>query len=411
MRGRNRGLVLALWIAAIVAAFAVGRLTALPEAASAPEDMGAAVRAALAEGSQLKRVGQVASLLEHLDSENLPAVQAVYDRLLPVVDKCDIRPFVSAWARFDPAGALVQSAAWRYQIKREIGVEAAIHAWALRDPLAARMAYEQVAVDNPGLAEGAFMNLVTGWAHSGKGGLVPYVDDLEPMAKANATGLVVGVLSRKGGVEAIQPWVDAILRDEAHDRNFKRSAFRRGARSIARWDPERAAAWAMQHAGSDYAEDGPRIVAEEWSDQDGRAALTWLRELPAGEPRDQAVRGAFVQWVKWDPLGAEQWLRSETLTAFHDPAVNAYAMHLDNSAPEQAVGWCERVLGADYRHGCLKTAATHWYERDAVAAEAWLQQSPLDEQARRRVRRAPLERARGPQALDARRPRPQRGPR
>ncbi len=403
MRGRNRIVVLGFWAATLVAAFAVGRFTAPPEAASAPEDMGAAVRAALAEGSRLKRVGQLASLLEHLDSENLPAVQAVYDRLLPVVDKCDIHPLVSAWARFDPAGALVQTAAWHYKIKREMGVEAAIHAWALQDPLAARLAYEQIAADHPSLAEGAFMNLVTGWAHSGKEGLESYMAGLEPMAKGKATGLAVGVLSRKGGADAIQPWAEAILRDEANDRNFKMSAFRRGTRSIARWDPERAAAWAMQHAGSDYAKDGPRIVAEEWAERDGAAALEWLRGLPAGEPRDQAVRSAFVQWLKWDPLAAEQWLRSETLTPFHDYAVNAYAMHLDDSAPEEAVGWCERILDAEYRLGCLKTAATHWYERDAVAAEAWLQQSPLDEEARRVVRAQPATRKRrrgGPRAGD-----------
>jgi hypothetical protein len=76
-------------------------------------------------------------------------------------------------------------------------------------------------------------------------------------------------------------------------------------------------------------------------------------------------------------------------------------MHLDNSAPEQAIGWCERVLDADDRNGCLKTAATQWYKRDAVAAEAWLQQSPLDEETRRAVRTPPSKRQRrkgGPRA-------------
>ncbi|HEY5657731.1 MAG TPA: hypothetical protein VIY27_08060 [Myxococcota bacterium] len=386
--------MLAFWIATLVAAFALGRLSTSPETPSTPEEMAAAVRAALAEGDQLERAEQVTSHLEHLDPGNLSAVRAVYDRLIPVIDKCDIRPFVSAWARFDPAGALVHSAAWRYKIKQEIGVEAALYAWALQDPLAARLAYEQLAMDSPNLEEVAFLNLVTGWAHSGEEGLVSYIAGLEPMAKGKATGLVVGVLSRKDGADAIEPWAEAVLADAASDRNFKMSTFRRGARSIARWDPERAAAWAMQHAGNDYAEDGPRIVAEEWADQDGEAALEWLRELPAGEPRDEAVRGAFVQWLKSDASGAEQWLSSETLTAFHDPAVNAYARRLDSSAPAQAVGWCERILGPDRRRGCLKTAATHWYQQDAVAAEAWLQQSPLDEEARRAVRAPPVKRQR-----------------
>jgi len=394
MHGRNRGVVLGLWAATIVVAFVVGRLTTPSEAASAPEDMGASLRAALAEGSELKRLGRTTSLLEYLDPENLPEAQAVYDRLLTVVDECDLRPFVSAWARFDPVGALDHSMAWRYKIKKEIGVEAAIHAWALQDPLAARMAYEQIAVDYPALGEGAFFNLVTGWAHSGEGGLESYVADLSPQMQSTATGLVVGVLGRRGGAEAILPWAEAILQGDAYGRSFKVTAFRRGSRSIARWDPERAAAWAMEHAGSEYAEDGPRIVAEEWADQDAVAAMQWLRDLPEGESRDQGVRSAFLAWEKWDPVAAEQWLGSQTLTAFHDPAVNAYARRLDNSAPAEAVGWCERVLGPDRRLGCLKTTATEWYRKDAVAAEAWLQQSPLDEEARSAVRTPPAKRQR-----------------
>jgi hypothetical protein len=265
------------------------------------------------------------------------------------------------------------------------------------------LASEQIAAEHPSLREAAFFNLVTGWAHSGEGGLEAYLAGLTPMVQSQGTGLVVGVLSRKGGAEAILPWAEAILRNEAYQKNFKMSAFRRGARASARWDPERAAAWAMEHAGKEYAEEGPRIVAEQWADRDGRAALQWLRDLPEGEPRDEAVRGAFLSWEEWDPVAAEQWLSSETLTAFHDPAVNAYARRLDSSAPAEAVGWCERVLDPERRLGCLKTAATHWYRQDAVMAEAWLQQSPLDEEARRAVRTPPAKRQRrrgGPPARD-----------
>ncbi len=43
----SRGIVVGLWAATIVAAFAVGRITTPTEAAGAPADLGAAVRSAL----------------------------------------------------------------------------------------------------------------------------------------------------------------------------------------------------------------------------------------------------------------------------------------------------------------------------------------------------------------------------
>jgi hypothetical protein len=183
------------------------------------------------------------------------------------------------------------------------------------------------------------------------------------------------------------PWVDAILRNEAYDDGYKLSAFRRGIRSVSRWYPERGAAWATEHAGNAYAVDAPRIVAEQWGARDGRAAMQWLRDQPAGRWRDQGVHQAFVGWLGSDRQGAVEWLNSETLTKFHGPALELYASRLDDRKPEEAIGWCERILDAERRTGCFRAVAKSWFGRDAVAAEAWLQQSPLDEETRNQVRR------------------------
>jgi hypothetical protein len=67
---------------------------------------------------------------------------------------------------------------------------------------------------------------------------------------------------------------------------------------------------------------------------------------------------------------------------------------VDAHEPEEAIAWCERLLESGLRGRCLKSAATHWYRQDAVAAEVWLQQSPLDEEARRAVRTPPSKRPR-----------------
>jgi hypothetical protein len=405
----NSGLVLGLWAATIVAAFAVGRTTTPTEAAGAPADLGAAVRSALAEAGSLERLGRTANLMQHLDAETLPGVVAVYDRMLSVLDECEIRPFVEAWTRFDPTGALDHTLAWQFRTKQKFGVDAAIRGWALRDPFEAQLVSEQIAQDHPTLREGSFQNLVIGWVQSEQKGLDSYVAGLSPMSRDEATGIVVGGLMRKGGPEPTLRWVDAMLAEEEHDWNFKKSVFRRGARAAARWYPEQAAKWVVEHEGENYAERGVQFVAEQWAERDGASAMQWVREQPAVESRDEAARSAFNRWSNVDRKGAEKWLRSETLTPFHDPAIDAFARQIDKQRPREAVGWCERIEDLDRQYGCLRATAVEWYRRDAVAAEKWLQTSPLTEEDRRAARtpKRKKQRARG---AEGKRPTGRAGP-
>jgi hypothetical protein len=234
--------------------------------------------------------------------------------------------------------------------------------------------------------------LASGWVHSSRGpeGLAVFLADLRPKWQRQAAlAIAAETLVRRGGAEAALGWADPILRDESFDPEFKRSAFASTARAAARWDPERAAAWVVEHREAEYAEEGPLIVAEYFGPWDGPAAMAWLAGYPAGKPRDQAVREAFVQWWGADEVGAGAWLHSESQTPLHDPAFELRAEQLAVRWPEDALGWCQRIQDPARRQSCLESTARSWYARNAVEAEAWLQQSPLDEEARRGVRRAP----------------------
>jgi hypothetical protein len=204
-----------------------------------------------------------------------------------------------------------------------------------------------------------------------------------------------------GDADAAMRWVESIVRDDAYEMKFKKQVFRRGMRMVGRADPELTAAWAMEHEGQPYATDAARIVAGRWGARDGRAAMQWVQDLPREEPPEVAVREAFRAWLASDREGAVAWLESETLTAFHDPAIAYYANNLANPDPEEAIVWCERLLDSASQLPCLKTAAAKWFQKDPAAAETWLQQSPLDEEARRAARTLPEKkkqqrRSRGP---------------
>jgi len=395
MHATSKGAIVALWTATAAAAFGIGWITSPPHEPPAPNDLVGSIRSTLGEGDLIDRQGQIASLLERLDPDGLPEVAALYERMIPVIDPSELGPFFAAWARFDSAGAIDHALSWphmKMKAQREVGVRAAIQVWAQFDPSAARLAAVQIATDNPRLREALWSGLVTGWAHSPQGqeGLGTFIAELPPLRRRDdAVGNAVRELLREGGVDAALGWAEPILRDEGYDPIFKRSVFGSAIDLTAQWDPERAAAWAMEHSGADYAEEGPSIVAKHWSRQDGAATMAWLGEQPAGALRDQAVREAFGQWSRADPLRARAWLDSEKRTALHDPALETKAERLAPHEPERALGWCERIQDPARQQSCLESTAKSWYGRNAVEAEAWLQQSSLDDEARARVRKVP----------------------
>jgi hypothetical protein len=386
MLSANKTAVLLIWALTVAAAFAIGRSTAPTGSGPAPEDLAAAIQAALGEPDVLDRAERTARLLQSLDPENVTEVVAVYDRMLNILGELAIRPVIAAWARFDPEAALDHTVRWPYKDKRELGAQAAIEAWALRDPDAALEAYERVIEHKPVLREVLLFDLLTGWVYSGQGGVEEYIANLQIGKLNDAISRVAAKTLRSGGVDALMRWVDSITGNDAYENKFKKKAFQRGSRMVARLNPERAAAWAMENRGQSYALDGPRIVAEQWGMRDGRAALEWVRNHPDEEVHHQAAREAFRTWWELDRAGAVEWLESETLTPFHDPIAIVYAKGLGHRAPAKAIAWCERVFDEKRRLGCLKKIASEWYRRDALAAETWLQQSPLDEEARRAVR-------------------------
>jgi hypothetical protein len=369
-------------------------MTAPAPAPAGSDDLAGAIRRALGEGDVLQRLATTTNLLERLDAQNLPGVLAVYERMLPTLQTWELTPFFSAWARFDPAGAVEHALAWSrgdMQETRERGVQAALEGWAQADPSGAREETAKVAADFPRLRGSVWSSLARGWVRSAQGveGLGPFLAEVRPTQYRDAAvGAALGELAREGGAEPALAWADAVLRSQTEDPGFQRAVFDRAVREAAVFDPEWTAGWVMGHAEATYAKQGPVVLVEHWARADGAAAMGWLGQLPDGGHRDEAARTAFLQWSRADRAGAQAWLESAPETAFRDPALEFWADQLLARAPEEALGWCERIQDPARRQACLETASKRWYGWDPVAAETWLQGSPLDEKARSAVRRS-----------------------
>jgi hypothetical protein len=392
MHATNRGAIVALWTATAAAAFGIGWITPPPHTSPAPDDLAAGIRSTLGEGDALERLARTATLLEGLEPENLPGVVAVYERMIASIDAPDLVAFFSAWARFDPVGALEYALAWPRQDVlevRRIGIRAILAGWAYANPSKARVAAADVAEKHPPLRADVWYGLVAGWVRSDQGaeGLGAFLADLRPRGQRDAAADVAArELVRTGGANAAVAWADTIVGDESQAPPFKRAVFESVARAAAAADPARTGEWALEHAEAGYAVDGPVIAGKRWGRVDGAAAMEWLGAYPAGEHRDKGAREAFRAWSTADLEGARAWLESTPRTALHDPALEVWVEQLLAWEPAEALGWCERILDVERRQRCVVSGAKRWYVKDALAAEAWLQTSSLDEEVRSRVR-------------------------
>src|SRR5262245_33543104 len=220
MPGTSRGALLALGAATAAAAFALGRMTAPAPAPPGPDDLAGAIRAALGQGDALERLARTTNLLDRLDSQNLPGVLAVYERMLPSLETWELDPFFSAWARFDPDAAVEHALAWPLrdlQEERRVGVRAAFEGWAQADPARAREEAGQVAAAHPRLREDVWRSLATGWVRSGGGAedLGAFLAQVRPTQHRDAAaGAALRELARAGGAEPALGWAEAVLRSQ-----------------------------------------------------------------------------------------------------------------------------------------------------------------------------------------------------
>jgi hypothetical protein len=59
------------------------------------------------------------------------------------------------------------------------------------------------------------------------------------------------------------------------------------------------------------------------------------------------------------------------------------------TSPARAIEWASRVEDEKIRERLLVRVARAWRWQDEAAAEAWLRESPLSEEARERARKLP----------------------
>ena len=368
-----------LFALALLAAAAAGHLAGTPRPGA--DDF----RAALAETDVLRRVQRMSGLLLALDEAGLrAALEAVEERRVWLSEQ-ELRVFMHAWVRFDAEGAFEHALGWPDPHFRKASA-AAIYAWGIRDPEAARR--RVVSVSRSRGRERLDKTLFEAWLRTGdKRGATGFVASLNESGnerQKQTAALAHAYLAE--GREALQHWAESVP-DDAPGR-YKLTVFRQAANALAQDDPAAAAAWIASHLDDAYSKGTARIVAGAWVLRDAPAALRWVGGLPPGRERDTALARAFGQWLAQDPEAAQAWLEERPAAEDWDAALVAMASAKADGSPPAAIAWAQRIHDPLLRERSLVEAARTWLVTDPRPAERWLSESELSEDARAQARRS-----------------------
>lgn len=351
------------------------------------DSLTAAVADAMSLEDPLARAARLATALQGFDQEALGEVHEARNLIEDGIDGSQTVEFallIDWWARYDADGAFT----WLHNSRRKgnpVILTALVRSWATRAPVFATRAIDALPPRGHDSNQ-VILALVQGWNASGVPGVEEYLIALrsDVSRQIALTGLAIDKVRRDGVEETIR-WAEALSDDAAGD--FKQLAFRRVAAAIAEDDPIRAAAWAESQRDGRWGAGLARSVAQKWCEQDGLAAMEWLRGLPDRDSVDvaRAFEEGYRAWLSTDGEAARAWLREQELDSYLDPVVAVYARSMAREDPEAAIPWAARIDDEVRRNETLEKIAQAWMHRDPDAARVWLEKGELSDLAVQRV--------------------------
>ena len=349
--------------------------------------MEAAVGEAIALPSQLDRTERLVELFSSLSAENLAGALAAVEANRWMVDDTEFELFVEGWARFDPVAATTHD--WnRRRTKTALGT--AIRTWAMQDPKAAHAEVERLVAEDKRvkkLESGIRDDLIRGWVHSGQPGALEAVAARPPTYWPYAVPPLVSAVLRTGDVKGLLAWADEAFAKPIED-GLRDALLRRILRVATPRDPQAVSAWLLPDLGRPYAIAGPRILLNEWIQVDAPAAVAWTEQQVSAEEYPKLLFIAVEGWFRLDSAAAAAWVESLPAEARFDPAFHSYAAVASRrrGMAESAISHADKIQDDARRTQALTLVATRWYKRNPEAAEAWLLESELGEDARGAIR-------------------------
>lgn len=390
-------------LVSLVVGFAIGRRAAAPGKPPAPrgqeelarsmEERGE-LRGILLETNVIERARNLADHVAELGPEDVPAVAGVLRAGASGLGSVEAGLLTRYWAMYEPEAA----AEWAFEGNmpksvQPVVMETAMEAWAIADPQAALAVAQEMLKNTSGAMSNAIRGaLVRGWFLSGEPGLLEYIRGLQGGYELDwALETLVNELVHRDGIEAGIAWLETFPTKE--DFRYKRSAARALAPVIAQQDLERALEWCAEVCDKPWATHTRSQIARVWAQEgDPRVVIEWISEAPAGIERDRALRDVYDDWFRDDKEAVLAWIDQhdpDTVEPWFYELAIRIAVLKSFTDPIEAYRWAEKVPDPERRELAKIDITRRYAEMDEAAAEAWLAQSDLSDEAKEKAHRFP----------------------
>lgn len=349
---------------------------------------GGSIAAVLREADPYARARGLGSLLPTLGADSVPEVQKILVDWTLDLGATEYELLVRFWASHEPEKATRWAMDLSPPFYRSALVQLALPFWVAADFQASLVAVEQWQKLRPDAREAVSRALVLGWYAAGHPGLPQFIHDIGGgFERQLALATYLRAAIQKEGVQAVMSWAEAIPED---DPTYKLTVYRQVASALPLFDHDASMRWCDAHCDGPFGNNLRNIIAGRWLLRDAPGAFAWLATAPDGHEKDLAIRATFSTWGRMDSDAALAWMAEQTAggepPAWLEPVYPVYARLLSERSPTEAIEWAQRIERERERESTLIRVARAWRALDEAAAEAWLVDSPLSEEARAKVR-------------------------
>jgi hypothetical protein len=235
---------------------------------------------------------------------------------------------------------------------------------------------------------------VRGWYESGVPGLSDYIFD----AGASRGGQILisgyaAELAYHKGAQGVADWIDSVRARKDLAPTLVTHVHRKGIPEMAIADAEAAMAYCDIHCDEPYAE-AARVRLVERLGMIGQAdrTMAWIEASSDADPEDRAEAGrlAFRDLTRADREAAFAWADQAFVKyrneSWIQPIITFAIGARTLRDPEKALDWIDLLPEGQKREDALISIGRRWLKLDPPAAEAWLETSPLDDEAREKAR-------------------------
>jgi hypothetical protein len=345
------------------------------------------------------RAERLAVLLRSFDVEQLPEVRRTLEALRIRKSVVDFGLLFQFWAAHEPAGAAAWSLEAGIPFFKFAAVHIAFEAWGAIDPSEALVSVLRANLSDADVQRTAQMALYYGWFSRDRSGLEQYIHSLGAgTARQRVIFAYALSLASADGTQAVTEWAESIS-DEP--KRFKISVFRQVMQALVSFDMDGAVAWCDVQCDGEWGESlrlsimRNRMRNRVRNEDSGGAILEWMSRMPREDPKQDeqrrvALRTTFATWVHRDRDAAVDWMEA---TIARDDAPDwipilypRYVLQIAPELPREAMVWAERIEEEDRREAAMILVAQLWRGVDEDAAEAWLEEASLSDEAREKAR-------------------------